>query len=99
MPFQPQRSLDGFVFTGFPQPMNPPPNNDIAKGRITVPSQSTCASGFSVTRPSNTGVSSPSFIATQAWANSCGTVSIQNIRTWSSAFSIPLRVLGIVKIR
>ena len=56
-----------------------------ASGRMTVPIQSTCASGFSVTRPCKNGVSSPSLVATQACANSWGTVNIQNIRTCTSA--------------
>src|SRR6266566_8670043 len=98
-PFNPQRSLFGFVFTGLPQPMNPAPESDMISGSITVPSQSTWASGFSVTRPSRAGVSSPRRVATQAWANSCGVVRSQKIRTFSRALSISLRVRGIVRMR
>src|SRR5258706_15248839 len=46
MPFNPQRSLYGFVFTGLPQPMNPAPERDMISGKITGPSQSTGAQGL-----------------------------------------------------
>src|SRR5678809_662266 len=86
-PFRPPQSLEGFVFTGLPHPRNPAPISDVTAGSSTVPIQSTCANGLSVTRPSRSGVSSPNLVATQACANSCGVVSSHSNATLIRAAS------------
>src|SRR6266536_3502375 len=78
-------SLLGAGFLGWGKPA---PRSEVIKGRRAVPIQSTCARGCKVKRPSRRGVSSPSFVATQACANSCGAVRTHSRSTFSSALAM-----------
>ena len=49
-----------------------PPNAPMMSGRIMDPKGSMCAAGLSVRRPARFAVGSPSLLAIQPWATSCG---------------------------
>ena len=65
------RSRPTFTGTGLAQPKTPAPASDSSAGTISVPTGSTCTTGFRVSRPARFAVSSPNALATQPCDTSC----------------------------
>jgi hypothetical protein len=81
MPFLGSLKLAGLIGTGFAYPKMTPPNIINMSGIITVPMGSICLIGFSVNRPMNLAVGSPSLLATYPCETSWSVIAKINAGT------------------